>query len=191
VVYARSLGDTTLTFIVSGKLWRNGMVMQDLETGSLWSQVTGVAIAGPLAGRRLRTVPSVQTDWREWSTAHPHTRVLRKEEPVTASAYRDYAQDPRRAGLFRADWLRGRLPAKTLVHGLARDGAAVAVTDSLIRARGRLVVALGEHAVTVTRDRDGGVRAHDERGRDVPVHTAYWFAWSTFYPRTSVRDGHS
>ena len=74
MVYARSLGDTTLTLIVSGKLWRNSLIMMDEETKSLWSHVSGEALSGPLAGRRLESIPSVQTTWKEWVAAHPGTR---------------------------------------------------------------------------------------------------------------------
>ncbi len=73
MVYAREIDDTQLTLIVSGKLWRNSMIMQDEQTGSLWSHVTGVCLEGEYQGKTLEQVPSVQTTWAEWQAAHPDT----------------------------------------------------------------------------------------------------------------------
>ena len=49
-------------------------------------------------------------------------------------------------------------------------------------------VELGDAAVIVARDADGGVRARldGDDGDAVPVTPVYWFAWSNFYPNTKV-----
>ena len=188
MVYARSLGDTTLTLIVSGKLWRNSLIMQDEETGTLWSHVSGEALSGPLAGRQLATIPSVQTTWSEWVAAHPGTRVLEKPEQIRSSRYAGYHDDPARAGLFRTFWLQDVMPAKALVHGLATDHHAVAIADTSLAAGATREVRLGERMVTVRRHADGGVRAHDAAGEEIPVRAAYWFAWSAFHPHTEVAE---
>ena len=61
MVYARRVGDRTLTFIVSGKLWRDSLIMIDRETETLWSHVTGEAIHGELKGKRLESMPVAYT----------------------------------------------------------------------------------------------------------------------------------
>ncbi len=188
MVYARTHGDATLTFIVSGKLWRNSMIMQDEETGTLWSHVTGEALDGALAGARLEMIPSVQTTWSEWVAAHPDTRVLRKSEEIRASRYEAYFTDEERVGLFNAEWLQGRLPAKALVHGIVDGPHALAVADAAL-GDDDLMVDLGGASVRVRRDAGGGVRAFEtEGGAELVVRTAFWFAWSGFYPRTQVVD---
>lgn len=188
MVYARSLGDTTLTLIVSGKLWRNSLIMMDEETQTLWSHVSGEAMSGPLEGRQLETIPSVQTTWQEWVSAHPKTRVLKKPEEIRSSRYAGYMDDPERVGIFRTFWLQDVMPAKTLVHGVATDVYAVAIPDSGLAVGATREVAVGEDSVTFFRDKDGGVRARDGQGEEVPVRTAYWFAWSAFYPHTLVAE---
>jgi len=95
-VHARQLGDEELTFIVSGKLWRNTMVMQDEQTGSLWNHITGECFEGEYQGTTLSMIPVVQTTWAEWAKAHPDTRVLKKNEEVTASRYQNYFDDKER-----------------------------------------------------------------------------------------------
>ena len=85
MVYARRVGDRTLTFIVSGKLWRESLIMMDRETGTLWSQVTGEAIHGELKNTRLDSMPVAYTTWAAWKAKHPDTKVLIKEKPVHGS----------------------------------------------------------------------------------------------------------
>jgi hypothetical protein len=188
VVYARSLGDSTLTLFVSGKLWRNSLIMMDEETQTLWSHISGEALSGPLADRRLASVPSVQTTWREWVTAHPETRVLKKPLEIRFSRYGGYMNDPERVGIFRTFWLKDVMPAKTLVHGIATDLHAVAIADSSLAPGQSRDVSVGEDTLTFIRTADGGVRAYDRRGEEIPVRTVYWFAWSVFYPHTEVAE---
>ena len=185
MVYARELDGQALTLIVSGKLWRNSLIMMDEESGSLWSHVTGECLEGVHVGRRLPTVPSVQTTWAEWRSAHPRTRVLEKPAGIRSSRYEAYFADPQRTGLFRTFWLKDRMPGKALVHGIANDHHAVAVRDEALPPGAELTVDLGGTPVTVTRDADGGVRAVAADG-ELVVRTAYWFAWSGFYPNTAV-----
>ena len=55
----------TLSFGVSGMRYRDALVMFDRETSTLWSQVDGRAIKGPLAGQVLQPVPSIHATWQE------------------------------------------------------------------------------------------------------------------------------
>lgn len=187
-MYARTVGDTDLTFIVSGKLWRNSLVMMDKETGSLWSHITGVCMEGEHLGAELPMIPSVQTTWGEWKISHPKTRVLEKSEEVTSSHYEDYFADPDKAGLFRSEWLMEQMSAKTLVHGVTVGVHALAVTDDGFAVGDTIQADLGETPVMVSRGTDGGVRAvRQDTGDELIVRTSFWFAWSGFYPNTLVR----
>jgi Protein of unknown function (DUF3179) len=46
----------------------------DGATGSAWS-FAGVALSGPLAGRRLQPIPAFKDYWFDWRTYHPRTTV--------------------------------------------------------------------------------------------------------------------
>ena len=189
MVYARTLGAHTYTFQVSGKLWRNSFIMEDRETSTSWSHVTGRALGGPGRGAQLQALPSVQTTWAEWKKAHPNTDVLKKSEEVSSSRYEGYFNDPERTGLFRAQWLTEKMPGKTLVWGAIVGVHAVAVTDEALADGAMAKVKLGETPVIIERGADGGVRAFAVLGdsRDeIPVTRAFWFAWSSFYPNTQV-----
>ena len=75
-MYDREVRGRALTFGVSGKLYRNSLIMYDRETGSLWSHFLGAAVVGPLRGTRLTFIPAAFTDWGAWRRAHPSTLVL-------------------------------------------------------------------------------------------------------------------
>ena len=193
MVYARTLGGKTYTFQVSGKLWRNSLIMQDRETGSSWSHVTGRAIDGKAKGAQLEKLDAIETTWGLWYEAYPETTVLEKSEEVKASHYQDYFDDPQRMGLFRAQWLNEKMPGKTLVYGAAIGAHAVAVTDAALAGGRQVEIDLGGTPVVVSRAADGGVRAFiaqaERQEREaLAVTPVYWFAWSNFYPNTQVVD---
>lgn len=89
--------DTPLTFGVSGKLLHNTLVMVDRQTGSLWSQLYGGAVAGTQQGASLAVFPSALTTWDEWRTLYPNGRVLSKSatcRQFDCSSPARYAVDP-------------------------------------------------------------------------------------------------
>jgi len=144
---------------VSGRLWRNSLVMLDQETGTYWSHITGEAMIGGLKGEQLSTLPSVQTTWSEWISNHPGSQVLKKDKEILSSHYEDYFKDPDRTGLFPTKWLKGRLPGKKLIHGITLDPHALAVPDDKLNPGEFLQSELGEESVVVVGALDGGVRA--------------------------------
>ena len=130
-MYAREIDGRTLEFGVSGKLYRNGLIMYDRQTGSEWSHVTGQAIWGPLAGSQLQAIPAIQTTWAQWQRLHPESPVLSKRHsPYGLSAYRTdtYSSyyNSSRAGILGRAERDDRLGAKEYVLGLHIQGRAKA-----------------------------------------------------------------
>lgn len=76
VVAKRTLTGRETMFGVSGKLWRENLVLYDRMTGSLWGQIVATAIHGPLTGKRLEVLASRFTTWGTWRSKHPDGRVL-------------------------------------------------------------------------------------------------------------------
>jgi len=48
--------------------------LADLETGSEWD-FAGIAIGGPMKGRRLARVHFLEEYWFDWKTYHPQTDI--------------------------------------------------------------------------------------------------------------------
>jgi hypothetical protein len=67
-VFDRRLGDRTLTLE-----WKDES-LRDTETGSTWD-LAGRAVAGPLTGERLRSIPHGNHLWFGWVVFRPDTRV--------------------------------------------------------------------------------------------------------------------
>ena len=123
-MYARQVDRLTLTFGVSGLLVRNSLVMYDHETGSLWSHLTGQALAGPLAGGQLNLVASTQASWANWRRAHRSTFVLAFDPSLASDPNSTYYRSPR-LGVYhdQADIvIDPRLKPKEKVIGLRLDG---------------------------------------------------------------------
>lgn len=83
MVHRRELAGETLVFGNQGALWGNAMTWWDHDTGSIWSQPLGEAIAGPRKGERIEALPVTFTTWSTWLEAHPATLALDAPGGVT------------------------------------------------------------------------------------------------------------
>ena len=101
LVYDPHVGDRRHTFGVSGLLYKRNLLLYDHETDSLWSQLGGKAVTGPLTGTSLRLLPASVTTWAQWRQEHPDTEVLSFQtgyhRNYSADPYRDWALDRRLA----------------------------------------------------------------------------------------------
>ena len=84
LVYERVWEGQTLTLGVQGALYKGAQTWWDHETGSIWSQVFGEALEGPLDGARLKPVVASLTPWGSWLEQHPTTLVLKQRLPLGA-----------------------------------------------------------------------------------------------------------
>lgn len=189
VVYSREAGGKTLTLGVSGKLYQSNLVLYDKGTQSLWSQLGGEALAGPMAGQKLTAIPSTVTTWEAWRKMHPSTDAL----SINTGYTRDYGVDPY-WGYEHGDQvvspithLDERLSAHEIVLGVTAGGAAEAFPLSrLSQAALPLRVQLGGAELTITYDADSGAATASVAGERIPVYNGYWFAWAAFHPKTTI-----
>ena len=128
IAFATQLsGGRALLFGSSGLLYRSNKLMYDEDTLSLWSNMTGEPVAGPLAGQSvaLPVLPMTVTRWGDWKRAHPETTVASLQTGFArdyspGAAYRKYFESPET--MFPV-WKRdGALEPKEWVYGL-RHGA--------------------------------------------------------------------
>jgi hypothetical protein len=76
MVHRREVNGETLVFGVHGALWGNAMTWWDHDTGSIWSQPLGEAIAGPRKGQTVDMITSEFTTWGAWRDEHPDSLAL-------------------------------------------------------------------------------------------------------------------
>ncbi len=200
-MYDRRIDGKEYVFGNQGALYMSAMTWWDRETGSVWSQVTGEALSGPLAGTALRQIPAAVETWTSWRASHPDTEVL------AAGGYGGQPADP------------------NFVVGLRLQGDALAISFPFAADRGAVNVEVGGTPMVVFARRAGlAVRVYVRTvgastisfelrdglltdpatgttwdpitGRGVsgplagqqlvsmPWSTAYGWAWRNFYPNT-------
>lgn len=174
-MYARTVGRETLTFGVSGMLWRENLVMYDRQSESWWSQADGKAIRGPRQGGQLEQVASAMMSWRDWRSLHPATQVL--SPPRGAPGGDRYARyhESRDIGVTGRLRSGGALDAKARILGFQLDGRPYAVSLNALGPSGVAQLDAGGQSVVVVRTADGaGARAflagsRRVRASDVPA----------------------
>lgn len=159
-MYARQVGEKTLSLGVSGNLWKDVLVLYDRETDSLWTQLNGTAIQGPMAGKGLEEVPSEMTTWADWRARHPHTAVLKKDRIEEGSRYDGYAKNQEMLGIFGTKNPDDRLGGKDLIYGVKLPDGAVAVAESRLQQDGGVTVQVGKTRLLFTESGSGGVAAY-------------------------------
>ncbi len=110
-----------LSIGVSGKLWKNVLVMYDRQTDTLWSHLTAEGLVGPLKGKRLASLPSAMMTWAEWKRLFPGTKVLKKIAGLLGSSSRDPYEGyyySSRAGVIPQKFQDNRLHPKTFLVGV-------------------------------------------------------------------------
>lgn len=151
-VYDRRLDDQVLSFIVSGRLYRNDLVMMDQETGSLWPQILGQALHGPLTGRSLDRLPSLATTWGRLRAEHPDAVAMEPPGAYPRSRYQASSHEGYEAkeeALFPRTVTDDRLHPKRWVVGLATENDAVAVPLDVLRERSPILVDVGDRQAVV------------------------------------------
>jgi len=212
-VFNRTLNGGTIRFGHSGLVYNSNMVMYDLkparedstsdafsseapvDEASLWPQLLGRAISGPLAGQRLQTVPAALVSWGDWSALHPGTTVLDRDLRIT-QRYKDAAPK----GYFASDELLFPVQPKHAENGPAGKTRVVAVTvgedqrvytlpDVLTRAAdGVWIDATGSTQLRFICNRETQtVRIENaQSGEPVQAIHAFWFAWHAMHPEDQL-----
>lgn len=175
-VYRRSVEGRDLTFENSGALWRDTLVLRDVQTGSLWSAATGAALVGPLAGRRLTPIPAVYTTARAWSRAFPTSTYMDLGKSTSIPfLMRLYGASPWQgmSGVRTSD---RRHDPKDEFLSVAVGDEAFAFTEERIRGQRRLREVIAGRTIEV--EWDDRLEAPRARlaAEERPVVPMYWFA---------------
>lgn len=151
-------------FGVSGKLYNSDLLMYDRRTDSLWSQITGMAVVGPLSGTRLTHYPSEIMTWNEWRAAYPDSQALDRDTGFFASfevdmyeadPYPNYDESP--SLWFPVAGRDDRLHNKTRVTGVEIDDVTFgAYPDALVAEHGPVNDVLGSTPLLVVADPGAG-----------------------------------
>ncbi|TNC80426.1 MAG: hypothetical protein C9356_14305 [Oleiphilus sp.] len=183
---------TTMTFGVSGLLYQSDVLLYDRQSQSLWSQIMGQAVSGPKAGHTLTQLPLAHLSWQQWREQHPNTQVLSQE----TGYLRDYSRDPYRGyGQSKALYFEVDHQAPDTYHpkewvlGIKLDKSVRAYPFAELSRAGRSVIVdqVGNQNIKIFWDEESrSAYATDAKNNVIVSTSAYWFAWYTFYPQTTI-----
>lgn len=179
-VYDRSVDGRVLTFENSGALWRDTLVLRDRETGTYWTAATGVALSGPLAGRKLRPLPATYTTAGAWRRAFPESQWADLGLPTSVPfLLKVYGASPWQ-GVSREQTADRRHSPKKEFLSVAVGREALAFTRDEMRRRGAAEAQVGSESVRIEwnplLDAARAWVVGAAESREVPVVPMYWFA---------------
>jgi len=178
-------------FGVSGLLYNSDMLLYDRKTNSLWSQIMGLAISGPLKGEQLTPLAIEHTSWEDWSTRHPDTKVLSRKTGFDRNySIKPYGQyETNTAIYFSLSNHSRRYHPKEKVIGVhiagkykaypfvELDKSSSNIISDQLGTTGFRVEFNAEHRTGVVKLATGEI---------IPSLISYWFAWYAFHPETEI-----
>ena len=198
-----------LTFGNRSQLYKLNMTWWDHETESVWTQLLGEALIGPLAGTRLKQLPAFTGTWESWRAEYPDTLGLKVEfEGYAATSPNDEIVIGVAVGDAGVAFYYLPLAAVGAVNDLVGDLPIVAVAVAntrVVRTFSRLV---GGRELTFRLA--GGVLIDDETGTSwdpfsgragagplagerlsqVSHTLSFDWAWEIFYPDSTYYPGY-
>jgi hypothetical protein len=188
IAYRRQQGDEALVFGVSGLLYNHNFLLFDRQTNSLWSQFLGMAVAGPLVGKRLERVAVRQEPAGAWIARHMESLFLRppfaEKVSYQVSPYASYWVADKT--LFPLAAKDPTYHAKELVLGVRVGDVARAYIGSILtRDGGEADQQIEGKRVRVSYQTETGTFQW-EVDEGVLVTEAYWLTWKAFHPSTEV-----
>lgn len=195
--FDRRVDGTVLDFRTSGLLLASNKVMLDDQTRSLWQQLTGEAIGGPLTGRQLAPYPVTTTTMAEWRAEQPGTALIDLPAPFipdpetgTLTTY-SYQPDAAYAGYNASEQLwyptlgaPDDLAPKALVATVDVGGEHLAVGLEALRAGGPVTLSVGGRLLRFAPTPRGATVTALDGGDDPEVGQSSWFAWYGIHPDT-------
>ncbi len=147
IVFDRTVKGEVTTFGTSGRLYNSDLVMYDRATKSLWPQIMGKAVVGPLMRTELEVIPSALTSFADFREAHPDGKILSRatgfDRDYGTTPYEGYDSnsdpflfsgkvDPKLPAIARVVGVRTAQGAKSYsVEALRMVGAIAAVNDRI------------------------------------------------------------
>jgi len=144
-------------------------LMRDEQTGTYWQQISGLAVAGPLRGRRLMLVAADELSFSLWKKEQPAGTVL-KDAARFVPGYAPKNWDVRMAKAPTViSYAQPGLGARDLMLGVHASGASRAFPYSAIVKEKLIADRVGAQAVVVVLGPDNrSVRVFERRIPGVP-----------------------
>jgi hypothetical protein len=183
-VYTRRIQDRVFTFDFAEGLINDNLLIVDRETRSVWSQLDGNAISGPMEGAPLTVLPSMQSTWKFWRHLYPETRVM----IVESEKGRPYLYRNRKPGSPRPSQPATEHDTSALGLGFANEDHAIFFSFlELAKSPSPMQITFGTETIVIYYDEPGMTAwATDTGGRLLPTVLVYRSGWEDFFPETII-----
>ncbi|MEX0649778.1 MAG: DUF3179 domain-containing protein [Candidatus Andersenbacteria bacterium] len=181
-------------FGVSGKLWNSNLLMYDRKTeDTLWSQVQGEAVVGPLTGTTLPILPSDVSKFGAWSGTNPDGEVLSRD---TGRSFVSYDSVPYGGDLtniepfFPYSNKDSRLEATDIVAGIIIGDVPKAYLMTAVQEAGSFTETVGGVSLRVEYVKgEDAIRVFNaDTNERIPTIPAFWFSWVSTHPETELYE---
>ncbi len=178
------------TFGVSGLLYNSDVLLYDRQSETLWSQILSEAVAGQLAGKKLESIQTFNTSWKNWKDQYPKTVVL----STNTGFSKDYSRDPY-PDYYESEkvWFpvvnkSDAMHPKAKILGLEINGNYKAYPFSeLQKSRGIIRDNVnGQDLLIHYNKKEESAYITDTDNKIVTTTTLFWFAWVAFHPDTEI-----
>lgn len=177
VVFNRDLGDTIVTFGVSGMLYESNLLMYDRGGESLWSQARGEAVVGERTGTKLEILPMQLLSFAEVQAHHSEARVLSTD----TGHGRNYGRNPysgyeeTEGTYFPISIEDNRFFGKTIMYVIPRPNASIVFAMEALKEGSTSTFEHGGKTYTAKKENSAIVVTED--GFPVPGYYEMWFSW--------------
>ncbi len=197
--FSRKVGERLLSFVVADVVYESTLVMKDRTTGSLWHQLRGEALKGPLKGQKLVSIPSTICTWQAWRDQHSDSLVLSYLTGYTNNYASNYWSNPYAINTnifslpgYPVVHMDESHPPKEVVLGVILNGRTIAFPTR----------ALQEREARIECDRRTFVARYDSVGKCPVAYweegdtrsaangtVCFWFAWKAAFQDSAVWNG--
>lgn len=189
IAYNREVGGEVLEFGVSGKLFNSNMLMYDRNTDSLWTQIDGLAVEGPLIGHELQAIGINTVLWSEWAHNHPEALVLSQDTGYD----RQYGDDPYGDYYVTSDiWFPTEnkdtsISPKEVIYGIEIGDRHKAYLEEDILTQAPFEDEFAGVSLLVERSDSGEITMTNlDANEEIIFERGFWFSWYAFHPETLV-----
>jgi len=178
IVFDARLDGKPEYFGVSGSLYESNLLMYDITTQSLWSQIIGEAVVGTKTGAKLTIIPSHVLTFGEVIKLYPQAKIMSNETGFN----RDYIRGPygdyntNENIYFPISVHDTSLPTKEVMYIVNYANKSIAFQRNALSVTEAATVIV-ENTTLKAQIVDGEITVSDQNGAIVPGYTAMWFSW--------------
>lgn len=191
VSFVSKTKEESLTFGISGLLYNSDVLLYDHQTESLWSQLMGKAISGPLSGEELEQIPTDRMTWEQWEKLNLNTTLGAYETKYPIN----YEQEPYREYLssdqlmFPVNKQNRKIENKEMVIGVTYKGKYKAYPFAELKSTtGKIEDILAGEPITIHFNKESNKAwlSREDWDKGVKSTVLFWFAWYAFHPETEI-----